>query len=83
MSKHAFNFSDLMYNHENWRDIGKSKEVTRTESQKTRGIISQQETYHIYLIEKAKDKIKRPKTCGIDKLYYPTFLNLGQVWQRW
>ena len=26
MSKHAFNFSDLMYNHENWRDIGKAKE---------------------------------------------------------
>lgn len=59
MSKHTFNFSDLMYNRENWRDIGKSKELTRTEAEEMRGTITQQETYHSYLIEKAKDKIKR------------------------
>ena len=59
MSKYTFNFSDLMYNRENWRDIGKSKELTRTEAQEIRGTISQQETYHVYLIEKAKNKIKR------------------------
>ena len=59
MSGHTFNFSDLMYNRENWRDIEKSKELTRTEAQEIRGTISQQETYHVYLIEKAKDKIKR------------------------
>ena len=59
MSEHTFNFSDLMYNRENWRDIGKAKELTRTEAEEMKETISQQETYHIYLIEKAKDKIKR------------------------
>ena len=59
MSKYAFNFSDLMYNHENWRDVGKAKELTRTEAQEIKETTPQQENYHNYIIEKAKDKIKR------------------------
>lgn len=62
LSKHVFNFPDLMYNRENWRDVGKSKGLTRTEAEERTKTISQQKTYHTYLIEKAKDKIKKKYT---------------------
>jgi len=59
LSKHKFNFSDLMYNRENWRDTSKSKGLTRKEALERQKTLSQQKTYHTYLIEKAKEKIKR------------------------
>jgi len=59
LSKHIFNFSDLMYNRENWRDIGKSKALTRLEAEERRKTITQKKIYQSYLIEKAKDKIKK------------------------
>lgn len=64
LSKHIFNFPDLMYNRENWRDVGKSKGLTRTEAEERTKTISQQKTYHTYLIEKAKDKIKKKYTSS-------------------
>lgn len=64
LSKYVFNFPDLMYNRENWRDIGKSKGLTRIEAEERTKTISQQKTYHVYLIEKAKDKIKKKYTTS-------------------
>ena len=64
LSKHTFNFSDLMYNRENWRDISKAKGLTRIEAEDRQKTISQQKTYHTYLVEKAKDKIKRKYTTS-------------------
>lgn len=59
LSKYTFNFSDLMYNRENWRDIGKAKGLARTEAEERKNILCQKNIYHNYLIQKAKDKIKR------------------------
>lgn len=62
LSKYIFNFPDLMYNRENWRDIGKSKGLTRIEAEEQNKTIIQQKTYHVYLIKKAKDKIRKKYT---------------------
>ena len=59
LSKHIFNFSDLMYNKENWRDVGKAKGLTRTESEDSEELIGQKKVYQNYIIEKAKGKIKK------------------------
>lgn len=59
LSKHTFNFPDLMYNRQNWRDVGKSKGLTRTESEEREKTLSQKKDFHIYLISKAKDRIRR------------------------
>jgi hypothetical protein len=60
MSKNIMNFSDLMYNRENWRDIyaDKSKGITRQEFEST---LDNQvaETYNKYLVQKMTNQIKR------------------------
>jgi len=58
MSNHTFCFSDLMYNHENWRDTGKAKNQTRSEAITTKKTLLQKRKFHAYTIEKAKNKIK-------------------------
>lgn len=59
LSKYVFNFSDLMYNRKNWRDIGKEKGISRAESIE---LETQQEVYTNYVIEKAKNIIKKKYT---------------------
>lgn len=59
LSKHIFNFSDLMYNRQNWRDINKGKEVTRKEAAEKKETIKQKRIYYSYLIKKAIEKIKK------------------------
>lgn len=56
LSKYVFNFSDLMYNRKNWRDIGKEKGLPRAESVELK---EQQKIYTTYVIEKAKSIIKK------------------------
>lgn len=56
LSKYPFNFSDLMYNHENWRDVGKAKSLTRQESIANS---DQKKIHQGYLIKKAKDAIRK------------------------
>ena len=48
-----------MYNKENWRDVGKAKGLTRTESEDSEELIGQKKVYQNYIIEKAKGKIKK------------------------
>lgn len=47
-----------MYNRENWRDVGKAKGLTRTESTDG-GVVTQRKIFHTYLINKAKERIRR------------------------
>ena len=56
ISKNTYHFSDLMYNKVNFRDINKDKSLTRQES-----LIDEEpnENYSNYLIERAKNTIKR------------------------
>jgi len=56
ISRSPYTFSDLMYNEVNFRDITKDKNLTRQESAKTEVI---KKDYSRYLIERAKNVIKR------------------------
>lgn len=58
LSKFPLNFSDLMYNRKNWRDIGKDKSMTRQEA--AEGIIdTEQEAFSSYYVQKAISLIRK------------------------
>jgi hypothetical protein len=60
MSDKIMNFSDLMYNRENWRDVysDKSKGITRQEFESTLDN-NVAEIYNKYLVQKMMNQIKR------------------------
>lgn len=58
ISKYPFNFSDLMYNRKNWRDINKDKAMTRQEAAEE-AINIQQEAFSKYYIQKAIALIRK------------------------
>lgn len=58
LSKFPFNFSDLMYNRKNWRDINKDKSITRQEAAED-AIETQQEAFSQYYIQKAIALIRK------------------------
>lgn len=59
MSKYPFTFSDLMYNHKNWRDLNKEKTQTRQEAVMDQTDIEQQEAYNAYYVQKAVALIRK------------------------
>lgn len=62
-SKHPILFSDLMYNQVNFRDLGKSKNLTRVEAQLAGQIPDKREQkYQDYLNQKAKKAVNRRHT---------------------
>lgn len=56
MTTGRFIYPDLMYNRENFRDIGKDKTLTRQEAEK---MIAQEPELVAYKVQKAKNVIKR------------------------
>lgn len=61
ISKYQFNFSDLMYNRKNWRDVNKDKSMTRQEAA-DEAINTQQEAFSDYYIKKAMALIRKIQT---------------------
>lgn len=61
ISKYQFNFSDLMYNRKNWRDVNKDKSMTRQEAV-DEAINTQQEAFSDYYIKKAMALIRKIQT---------------------
>lgn len=61
LSEHQFYYTDLMYNRPNWRDGGKSKNVSRNESieQHESLMITQNEAYSDYIVQKAMSMIRK------------------------
>lgn len=58
ISKFQFTFSDLMYNHKNWRDVNKEKSMTRQEAA-DEAIDTQQEEFGKYYVQKAISLIRK------------------------
>ena len=56
MSENRFVYSDLMYNRENFRDIGKDKALTRTEGEE---VVENKPELSAYKTQKAKNIIRR------------------------
>ena len=56
MSKNTFQWIGLMYNRENWRDVGKDKGTTRSEARQS---IPSTPVYREYQIQKAKSIIAK------------------------
>lgn len=61
ISKYQFNFSDLMYNRKNWRDVNKDKSMTRQEAA-DEAINTKQEAFSDYYIKKAMALIRKIQT---------------------
>jgi hypothetical protein len=61
MSENRFSYSDLMYNRENFRDIGKNKALTRNEGVETAELKPE---FFAYKVQKAKNIIKRNHTSS-------------------
>lgn len=61
MSENRFSYSDLMYNRENFRDIGKDKALTRGEAEE---IVEAKPEFSAYKVQKAKNIIKRNHTSS-------------------
>lgn len=59
ISKYTFSFSDLMYNHKNWRDLNKDKSITRQEATTSKEEIKQQEAYNAYHVQKAMNRLRK------------------------
>ena len=61
LSQHQIYFTDLMYNRPNWRDVRKSKSISRTTSLRDHKalLMSQNETYSNYQIQKAMNLLRR------------------------
>lgn len=57
-SDYAINFSDLMYNRKNWRDVNKAKALTRTQAS-TPDEIKQQQEYDAYQVAKAMNLLRK------------------------
>jgi hypothetical protein len=57
--KFAMNFSDLMYNRKNWRDLYKDKSITRQEAESIANDDEQDEAYTSYYIQKAINTIRK------------------------
>lgn len=57
-SDYAINFSDLMYNRKNWRDVNKAKVLTRTQAS-TPDEIKQQQEYDAYQVAKAMNLLRK------------------------
>lgn len=58
MSPYAFSFADLMYNRENWRDVGKDKAETRQQAAMTEDSANTQ-AFNDYYVQKAIGQIKK------------------------
>lgn len=58
LSKDIITFSDLMYNRKNWRDINKSKAITRQEAASAEDIRLQEE-YDAYQVTKAMNLLRK------------------------
>lgn len=58
LSKDIITFSDLMYNRKNWRDIDKSKAITRQEASSAEDA-RQQEEYDAYQVTKAMNLLRK------------------------
>lgn len=58
LSKDVITFSALMYNHKNWRDVGKAKAKTRQEAANEEEL-HQQENYDAYQVTKAMNLIRK------------------------
>ena len=58
MSQYAFSFSDLMYNRENWRDVGKDKSETRQQAATDEETASA-EAFNAYYVQKAISQIRK------------------------
>lgn len=56
LSKFNINYSDLMYNQINFRDINKTKNITREEAESEK---KQSTDYNVFLVQKAKAFIKK------------------------
>jgi hypothetical protein len=61
LSPHEFSYVDLMYNRKNWRDVKKSKSLSRQDSEHEYDeLISEKENpYNEYLIQKAMTAIRK------------------------
>ena len=55
LSKFKISFSLLAYNRENWRDVGKSKDVTRREHAEGKSAATETDSY---LVRKAKSEVR-------------------------
>lgn len=61
MSENRFSYSDLMYNRENFRDMGKNKALTRGESEE---IVEEKPEFSKYKVQKSKNIIRRNHTSS-------------------
>lgn len=61
MTDNRFTYSDLMYNRENFRDIGKDKALTRGEAE---AVVAEKPELSAYKVQKAKNIIKRNHTAS-------------------
>ncbi len=61
LSKNPFYYSDLMYNRPNWRDVNKSKNVSRNEAIEAHEtlMMAQNDAYSDYAVQKAISMIRR------------------------
>ncbi len=61
MSDHQFYYTDLMYNHPNWRDTNKDKNVSRNEAMEDHEelMMEQNVAYSDYMVQKAMNMIRK------------------------
>lgn len=64
LSKHQIYYTDLMYNRPNWRDVGKSKGISRNEAIEEHEtlMMEQNEAYSDYQVQKAMNMIRKMYT---------------------
>jgi len=63
MSKHAFYYTDLMYNRKNWRDVSKDKNLSRQEAiTESEQYILTDTAFNAYLVQKAMNQIRKMYT---------------------
>jgi hypothetical protein len=64
LSKHQIYYTDLMYNRPNWRDVGKSKSISRNEAVEEHEslMMEQNKAYSDYQVQKAMKMIRKMYT---------------------
>ena len=64
ISSHSFYYTDLMYNRPNWRDINKSKSISRQEHMQKHEdlLVSQRPAYSKYIVKKMSNLVSKLHT---------------------
>lgn len=60
LSKRQIYFTDLMYNRVNWRDVNKTKHISRNEALLMQeSLLPPKKSYSVYLVQKMKNEIRK------------------------